>query len=151
MSSKKSAPPLHLEPRISLQLSMLLLIVHGLALIAIMALTLPVWVYLALVTLVILNFYITFNHHVLGRSRKAVLSMVWGGEGEWSLMTADGEVHEAKLLPGSYVHPLLVILNFILNGGSRRTVVLLKDSLDQNTHRKLLSRMQLEGNRNQDK
>ena len=151
MSSKKSAPPLHLEPRISLQLSMLLLVLHGLALVAILALSLPVWAYLSLVMLVILNFYSTFNHHVLGRSKRSVLSLVWGGEGEWSLTTADGASHQAELLPGSYVHPMLVILNFILQGGSRRSVVLLKDSLDQNTYRKLLSRMQLEGNRNQDK
>lgn len=148
MLSKKSVPPLHLNPRISRYLALFLLFLHGAALSAIATLTAPAWVHIALSAAILVNFWSTFNTHVLGRSRNAVMSMVWDGEGEWTLLTGEGTSTHARLLPSSFVHPLLVVLNFALAERGRRSVILMQDSLDQKTFRHLLKRIRLEGNRN---
>ena len=149
MSLKKSVPPLQLEPRSSFHLALILLFLHGVALIAIAVLSAPAWVHLTLSLAVILNFYSTFSVHVMGRGELAILSMVWDGEGDWNVLTATGERLTAKLQDNSYVHPYLVILNFLIPKHGRRSVILLPDSLDRNTMKKLLTRIRYEGNKNQ--
>ena len=149
MSLKKSVPPLQLEPRSSRHLALILLFLHGVALSAIAVLSAPAWVHLALSLAVILNFYSTFSVHIMGRGKLAILSMVWNGEGDWNLLTATGESLTARLQDNSYVHPYLVILNFLIPKHGRRSVILLPDSLDKSTMRKLLTRIRHEGNRNQ--
>jgi hypothetical protein len=146
VSLKKSVPPLHLNPGMSRHLALLLLLIHGAALVVVATLAAPVWVQIALISAVLVNFYSTFNTHVTGKSQLAVLSMVWDGEGEWTLLTNNGVSSKARLLPTSFVHPLLVVLNFSLVEKGRRSVILMQDSLDQKTFRNLLSRIRLEGN-----
>ena len=80
--------------------------------------------------------------------------MIWDSDNDWSLHAASGEQLAVRLLPGSYVHPLLVILNFELEapplGTSpsgqlfntrRRSIVLAKDSADATTLRQLRARL----------
>lgn len=148
MLSKKSVPPLHLNPRISRYLALFLLSLHGAALAVIATLTAPAWVHIALSAAVLVNFWSSFNTHVLGRSKSAVLSMVWDGEGEWTLLTGEGKSSHVRLLPNSFVHPLLVVLNFALAERGRRSVILMQDSLDPKTYRNLLKRIRLEGSSN---
>ena len=131
MSLKKSVPPLQLQPRSSKHLALLLLVLHGAALGAIAILTAPAWLHMVLSIAVLVNFYSTFNVHVLGRGKLAILSLVWDGEGDWNLLTAAGEQLSARLQENSYVHPYLVILNFLIPERGRRSVILLQDSLDQ--------------------
>jgi hypothetical protein len=147
VSSKKSVPPLHIEPRVSVQLSVALLFIHGLALIAVFSLSEPVWVYFTLVSLVLMNFYMTFNTHVLGRGKRAILSMIWDENGDWVVTSNDGQPVQAKLLPGSFVHVYLMILSFRLENHQRRNVLILPDALHPNTYRKLLARMRIDGAR----
>lgn len=147
MSSKKYAQPLHLEPRTSIQLSVALLLLHGLGLLVVMNLNMPIWASMLVSAAILLNFYTTFSTHVLGRGKLAILSLVWEDEGEWKLMMSDAEQFIARLLPNSYVHTRLIVLNFRLENGGRRTSILLPDSLDKTTYRKLLVRMRMEANR----
>jgi len=147
VSSKKYAQPLHLEPRTSVQLSMALLLLHGLGLLVAMNLNLPIWAGMLLSAAILLNFYTTFSTHVMGRGKFAILSLVWEDEGEWKILMSDARQYIARLLPSSYVHTRLIVLNFRLENGGRRTSILLPDSLDKTTYRKLLVRMQMEANR----
>ena len=96
---------------------------------------------------ILLNFYTTFSTHVMGRGKFAILSLVWEDEGEWKILMSDARQYIARLLPSSYVHTRLIVLNFRLENGGRRTSILLPDSLDKPTYRKLLVRMQMEANR----
>jgi len=57
-------------------------------------------------------------------------------DGRWRLETGDGGVQSARLI-GGYAHPLLVILNFRLERGSRRSLALLPDSADAQSLRRL--------------
>ena len=128
-------------------MALLLLLMHGAALVVVATLSAPVWVHVALASAVLVNFYSTFNTHVTGNSKLAILSMVWDGEGEWTLLTNSGESQKARLLPTSFVHPLLMVLNFSLIEKGRRSVILMQDSLDQKTFRNLLRRIRLEGSK----
>lgn len=145
MSSPKYAAPLRLKPRPSARLAALLLLAHGAALIILPTLALPVWLIAGLAGGVIANFYLTFTTHVLRRGKRALVQLVWEEDGRWTLTTGNGEDIEARLLPGSYVHPWLVILNFAC-GRRKRSAVLFPDALDPDTFRRLLVRLKIEGN-----
>lgn len=144
MSSNQSEPPLHLEPRSSRRLALALLLIHGAAMVAVVNLVLPPWGLAALAGSVIVSLYYTVNTHVLGRSRSAVCSLLWDSSGQWTLVSCGGERWDARLLPGSYIHPRLLVLNFATVQRGHRAVVLLPDSLDPRTYRRLLVRLRLE-------
>jgi len=144
VSSKKYGQSLHLQPHSSRHFSMALLFLHGLALIVAANLTVPGWISIILSVAILANFYTTFTVHVLGRGKNAILSMVWDDDGEWKLINGEREELVANLLPNSYVHTQLIVLNFLLEQGGRRTAILLKDSLDHKSFRDLLIRMNLE-------
>jgi len=144
VSLKKYDQTLHIEPRGSRHMAMAFLFLHGVALIVAANLTMPAWVSVVISVAVLANFFTVFNVHVLGRGRNAILSMVWEDDGEWTLINGHHEKQTASLLPSSYVHTQLVVLNFCLQEGGRRTAILLRDSLSPKTFRDLLKRMQLE-------
>jgi hypothetical protein len=148
VSSKRSEPPLHLEPRSSRQLALVLLLTHGAAMAAIIQLPLEPWLMGGLAGSVIMSLYFTVKTHVQGRGRMAVWSLVWHADGEWTLLSEQGEELKARLLPATYVHPKLVLLNFAVAGRGYRAVVLMEDSLDRATFRRLLVRLRMDGGRN---
>ena len=57
-------------------------------------------------------------------------------DGRWRLETGAGVACRGQLT-GGYAHPRLVILNFRLESGDRRSVTLLSDSADGETLRRL--------------
>ncbi len=144
MSSTRSEPPLHIEPRSSRQLAVALLLLHGAAMVAVVNLVMPIWGLAALAGSVIVSLYYTINTHVLGRGQSSVCALLWDAEGDWTVTSCRGQQWAARLMPGSYVHPRLMVLNFALEGSGHRSVVLLSDSLDRNTFRRLLVRLRLE-------
>lgn len=144
MSSTRSEPPLHIEPRGSRQLALALLLLHGAAMVAVINLVIPAWGLAALAGSVIVSLYYTINTHVLGRGQGSVCALVWDTDGEWTVTSCAGQQWAARLLPGSYIHPRLMVLNFALESRGHRSVVLLSDSLDRNTFRRLLVRLRLE-------
>lgn len=101
---------------------------------------------------------------VFRRLPSSILGLEWRADGSWRARRRDGGEEELVLLPDSYVHPLLVVLNFrragegwrlrslattpvkaILAVAGRRSVVLLPDSADHDTLRRLRARLRLEG------
>lgn len=144
MSSKKYDQSLHLQPRSSRNLSFVLFSLHGIALVVAANLTVPGWLALVLSIAILANFYSTFTVHVLGRGKYALLNMVWSDDGDWTLINGLGHELKAVLQPNSYVHTQLVVLNFRITEGGRRTAILLRDSLDSKTYRDLLVRMRIE-------
>ena len=153
MSSPKSAPPLKLDLRPSRWLASLILFAHGGALVVLVPLALPIWVLAPLVGLITGSLIYTLKTHAMLRGPLTIRRVVWDSDNDWSLHAASGEQLAVRLLPGSYVHPLLVILNFELEapprGNSsrhlfstqRRSIVLAKDSADATTLRQLRARL----------
>jgi len=127
-----------LEPRCSVWLAGLLLLVHTGALVLIVLVPLPVWIKILLACLVSGSLIFTLNTYALLRGGRAIARAVCEGDGQWSLRTAAGREFDVRLLPGSYVNPGLVILNF--SAGSRwrnYSMVLMPDALDETTLRRL--------------
>jgi toxin CptA len=117
---------------------------HGGALLLIPPLKLPAWLALLLSTAVVVSLTYTLTTHALLSSRRAIVQLIWDAEGKWTLLTLKGERLEAQLLPITYLHPRLVILNFRLGKPwERRAVMLLPDSVDADTFRRLRVRLAL--------
>ena len=153
MSSPKSAPPLKVELRPSRWLASLILLAHGGALAVLVPLTLPVWALAPLVGLITGSLIYTLKTHAMLRGPLTIRRVVWDSDNDWLLHAASGEQLAARLLPGSYVHPLLVVLNFELETSAagalrgrlfsirHRSIVLAKDSADAPTLRQLRARL----------
>ena len=144
MSSKKSDQTLILDPVGSRYLAFMLLFLYGAAMLVTVHLPLPVWAVATLALFLIFNLHHAFNHHVLGRYPDSILQLTWDGDGEWRLLDGRGCLHEARLLPDSYVHPLLVILNFRYADGRRQTMLMMPDSLPRKLWKQLLVRLRME-------
>lgn len=139
---RNSIPVIRLEPRRSLWLAGLLLFAHTGALILVVLVPLPVWIKILLGCLICGSLFFTLTTYALLRGRRAIACAVCESDGQWSLRTAAGHEFEVQLLPGSYVNPGLVILNFC--AGRRRrnySMILMPDSLDEVTLRRLRVRL----------
>ncbi len=58
-------------------------------------------------------------------------------DGQWWLASGKQQQQPVELLPGSYLHPLLVVLHFRLVGGGRRRLLLLPDMFARDEMRRL--------------
>ncbi|HWU69522.1 MAG TPA: protein YgfX [Stenotrophobium sp.] len=85
------------------------------------------------------------RHPVFGFGDRAIVRLVWHAEGGWTLYDAAGRHSDATLLGSSYVHARLLVLNFRLKSGRRRTRILLGDELDAELLRKLRARLLVSG------
>lgn len=85
------------------------------------------------------------RHPAFGFGDKAIVRLVWHTEGGWTLYDAVGRHSDAVLLGNSYVHVRLLVLNFRLKSGRRRTRILLGDELDAELLRKLRARLLIIG------
>ncbi|CAK0772079.1 toxin CptA [Gammaproteobacteria bacterium] len=147
MSSNRSSEPLRIDLRSSPHLALFLLIAHGGALALVPLLTLPLWAALGVAVGVAVSLSTTLHTYALLRGRYAVVCLVWTGEGRWVMAYADGMVRDAELMPGSFVHPNLVVLTFSVAGApfplNRRSVILASDSVDPATFRRLRVRLRV--------
>ncbi len=143
--SQKSVP-LHLELRPSRILAALLLAVHGGAAGCVLIVPLPWPMHMVLVGAVLFSLYRTASRRALLASHRAVTRLVWDELGEWVVVFGNGDELPAHLLPDSFVSPLGVVLNLAsLVPPGRYAVVILPDSLDRNSFRRLRVRLRLEG------
>lgn len=81
------------------------------------------------------------RHAVFGFGPRALTRLTWHAEGNWTVHDAAG-AHEAELLPSSYVHPKILVLNFkFKDGGKTRTRALLGDECEPDLLRRLRARL----------
>lgn len=81
------------------------------------------------------------RHPALGFGKRAIVKILWGADGKWLLTDAEGRKSEATLLPSSYVHARLIVLNFKLNSGTKRTRIIIGDEVVQEQLRHLRARL----------
>jgi len=144
VSLNKSEQSLHIEPRSSRQLAILLLVLHGMAMGVVANLDLPGWLLAGLVGSVVVMLYGSWHIYVLGSGKKSIKVMVWDDEGNWKLITAERKSIEAELLPSSFVFPRMLVLHFMSTGRKKYSTVLMPDSIDPGLFRKLLLRLRFE-------
>ncbi|MDX1496638.1 MAG: protein YgfX [Salinisphaeraceae bacterium] len=133
---------IELKPRPSHMLAMLLAGFHALVVVVVIWAVPYKPAMAALILLTVLSWYRAYRVHICHLGRHAVRRLQWQADGSWLLADEQGEMRPAQLLPSSYLHRRLVILNFRLRkSGRRRNVVLLPDSLDFETLRHLRVRL----------
>jgi toxin CptA len=81
------------------------------------------------------------RHPAIGFGKRALKRILWNADGTWLLEDDEGRKSEAVLLPSTYVHPRLMVLNFKLNIGTKRTRVILGDEADPELLRRLRARL----------
>jgi hypothetical protein len=137
MSSPSYAAPLRLERRPSRYLLSALLVVHGTALLVLILLPVVWWIKVPLALAVLAQGIVSWRRQLMLGSALATQRLVWTGGSSWELFNRDGAVRRARLLPGSYIHPWLVVLRFLTEDRQKCAVVLPCDSLDPDSHRRL--------------
>lgn len=81
------------------------------------------------------------RHAAFGFGPEALVRLVWQADGQWLVIDSAGRKSEAELLGHSCVHSLLMVLNFRLKSGERRTRVVLGDELGADPLRRLRARL----------
>ena len=109
--------------------------VHGLASIAAIVASVPLWIKAGLLAGIGLSLVWTGYRYGWPRGG-GFITRVELLDGRWCLETGDGVRHPACLI-GGYAHPGIVVLNFRLESGWRRSLALLPDAVDSESLRRL--------------
>ena len=144
MSSQKYAAPLALEISVSWLFATILLVAHGIALILVFLIPqLPMVVSSILAAALAVHAGFSVSRHALLRAQRSVVRLLWNAADVWSLTFRDGTTTEAQLLSGSFVHPILTVLNFRITRWRRVSVVIFPGRVDAEIFRKLRVRLRL--------
>jgi len=142
MSSPPFNATIDLAPRPSLRALAFLFWLHsGILVLALVALPPgPPMAILALFAGV--SWFWTRRHSVFGHGRRALTRLTWHADGSWTVHDAAG-AHDAELRGSSLVHDTLLVLNFRLKFGGRRSRALLGDEVDAESLRRLRARLRM--------
>lgn len=144
MSSPGFDATIELAPRPSVRALTVLFWLHVLVLGALLLALRPGPGMAGLAAMVALSWILTRRHPVFGFGKNALARLTWHADGGWAVHDARGARWEAQLLGNSLVHERLLVLNFRLQDGTRRSRALLGDELDEALLRRLRARLRLE-------
>ena len=143
MSSNRYAAPLALEIAPSVPFALVLAGAHGGTVVVLVMLPLHYGLVAVLTLLVVVHTVYTIRRHALLRDAQSITRVGWDAEDQWTLTRRDGTTCGARLLPGSYLHPLLTVLNFKVTRWRRVSVVILPTRVDPEGFRQLRVRLML--------
>lgn len=103
----------------------------------------PDWIIVVLTVVVVAHAVYSIRRHALLRDAGSVVRVLWDAQGQWTLTQRDGTAFSAKLLSGSYLHPILTVLNFKVSNWRRMSVVILPRRVEAENFRKLRVRLML--------
>jgi len=89
------------------------------------------------------SWFWTRRHPAFGHGPRALARLTWQADGSWRVQDAAGRASEAELLGDSLVHDALLVLNFRLKDGVRRSRAVLGDEADEESLRRLRARLAL--------
>jgi len=142
---KKTVPPLYLSPEHSVILFAFILGSHLAAMGVMFLLPLELWLQLLILSAIAASLIQAICNHVLRSNSTAIKSAEWNSEGEWTLLTANGNEVAVQLQATSYVQPWFIVLNFSISRFRRRSLILLPDAVDPDLLRRLRVRLKLLG------
>lgn len=138
MSSSASAATVDVAIRPSRTLAGVLAAAHGGAIVCVMITALPLWARLSLTVLVAAGLWHSLTRYVLQRRPDAITGLRCDGDGRWFVRWRTGVVEPVSLLPDSYLHPAVVVVNLRVEADRRRrAVILLADNVDPESFRRL--------------
>ena len=145
-SSTKFAVPFRINLKTSFILNGALCIMYLGAFYWLWAFELNLLLELILVAALIVGFINHTRQYLLKTSKRAVTNLIWQQQDQWQLETARGEIINARLMGSSYVNPWLIVLNFKPEEGGRMLpVVIMPDSVDSTTFRRLSVKLKMYG------
>jgi toxin CptA len=143
-SSAKFAVPFRIKLKTSFILNGALLFMYLGAFYWLLSFDLNLLIKLLLMIALAFGLFIHSRQYLFRYGRRAVTNLVWQAQDQWQLDTANGETIKARLLGSSYVNPWLIILNFRPEQGGRvLPVVIMPDSVDSTTFRRLSVKLRL--------
>ena len=95
----------------SLYLSFVLTTAHVVCAGLLVPLALPAWAKLALAGRIAMSLLHSLRHHALRRSLSSLIALEVRDEDRAAVQTPDGEWHDARVLPTTYVSPVLTVIN----------------------------------------
>ena len=135
---------LDLTPKASMRAFSLIFVLHVVLLALVPFAMQPGPMLFVMLGLISLSWLGLRRHPAFGFGNKAIVHLIWHAEGGWTLYDGAGRSSSAELLGSSYVHVHLLVLNFRLKNGRRRTRILLGDELDAELMRRLRARLLVE-------
>ena len=128
--------PLTLDLVPSRLLVAILINCHCLSWVGLIFSSLSLAIRLPLSALIGISLLLNYARYGNSRSRWFIDRIDCSADGQWTLRTTAGTIKTVSL-SSSYVHPYIVILSFASGKFSRYPLVLLPDSADSNTVRRL--------------
>lgn len=144
LSSPKSGTfdeTLELAPRPSARAVIALFWLHTLPLVLVMASPLDGKAMAALALVIGASWLWLRRHRAFGFGPHALVRLRWPPAGPWALENPAGEAVAGHLAGSSVVVGPVMVLNFTLDGGGRRTRILLGDELDDEVQQRLRARL----------
>ena len=141
MSSTAFSTSLDLSPRPSVRAVVVLSLLHMSAVVLIVMARLPQWASLAMALLLLASWFTLRRHPAFGSGPRALHHLILHAAGGWTVESAKEGREDAELLGGSVVQSWIIVLNFRLKSGRRRSRVLVGDELDADTLRRLRARL----------
>jgi len=142
MSSPGFNATLDLELKPSLRAVQAVLALHLVAIVLTFLAAPPKGPGLVLSLMILISWFRMRRPAVAGFSRTSLRHLIWHADSSsWRVETAGGQADDAELRGSSVVWPRLIVLNFRLKSGIRRTRILLGDETDPDTLRRLRARL----------
>ncbi len=145
MSLKKFAPPLSLEPDAGYALLGVLALAYTAAFLVLLVLAADYPLLMILAPVVLWLAYEGIARHGLRRHPRAVVRAHWESSGHWLLYDTRGVEHGARLCGDSLRLARFFILNFRLDEGGRRTLLITPGMLGGRVSRRLSARLRTDG------
>jgi hypothetical protein len=141
MSSSAFSTSIDLTLRPSVRAVVSISLLHMAAIALTVLAHLPKWAGLTMALLFLASWLTLRRHAAFGYGPRALNHLILHAEGGWTVESARDGRHDAELLGSSVAQSWIIVLNFKLRHGGRRTRVLLGDELDAEALRRLRARL----------
>jgi len=111
------------------------------ALLCLLPLAWPLWSKGVLISLLMANYIRFYRRFNRGKTVAFRPQLFLNRDDEWSLLANANNVMAATLLPGAFVHRLLLVLRFVAEDGKSHTFILSPENVEHNTLRRLRVRL----------
>lgn len=135
MSSRQYAPPLRIKLRPSRLLSIFIISSHILTFCVLWTLPVHSGLTLLLLPVLIASTYLSLKKYVFKQYRTH--EIICDHDGDWKLFIGNDKEVYADLQANSYRHPFISVLNFKTEDNEKCSVILLPDSVDRESFRRL--------------
>lgn len=141
MSSSAFNISLDLSPRPSVRAVVSMSLLHMAAITLIVLAHLPKWEALGMALLLLASWLTLRRHAAFGYGPRALNHLILHAEGGWTVESARDGRQDAELLGSSVAQSWIIVLNFRLKQGGKRSRVLVGDELDADVLRRLRARL----------